>query len=366
MVMARAAVLRGRSANFGIEEISVADELRPGEVRVRIVATGVCHTDLLVRDQILPPRLPAVLGHEGAGIVEAVGAGVDSCGVGDRVVLAPGSCGACRMCLSAHPMHCTSWGPLNLRGRRPDGTTAYRDHEGTELNGHFFGQSSFAERVVVPARSAIRIPDDLPLTTAGPLGCGIQAGAGAVFHTLKARPGMSIAVFGAGAVGLAAVMAARVAGCDRIIAIDLHRSRLDLAGELGATDTLDADTPDIAEHLVRMTGGGVDLAVDAVGLPATARAAVHALAMGGSAAIAGSSGTGQDAAFDLTRLMGRTVHGVIEGDSVPALFIPQLADLHLAGRFPFDRLVRTYPFDDIDTAVKDSESGQTVKPVLLY
>ncbi|RMI32447.1 NAD(P)-dependent alcohol dehydrogenase [Streptomyces triticirhizae] len=362
--MTRAAVLRDTAGDFRIEEVTVADELRADEVRVRIVASGVCHTDLLVRDQVLPPPLPAILGHEGSGVVEATGAGVDGCAVGDRVVLAPLSCGRCRNCRSAHPMHCLHWGPLNLRGRRTDGTTAYRDRDGRELNGHFFGQSSFAGHVVTPQRSVIRVRDDLDLTLAGPLGCGLQAGAGAVFNVLAPQPGASIAVFGAGAVGLAGIMAARIAGCDPIYAVDLHPGRLELATELGATHVLEAG--DVAGELVRRTGGGVDFALDAVGLPATTRGAVDALAMGGVAAIAGSAGSGQDAPLGLTQLMGRTVHGVIEGDSVPALLIPQLMDLHAAGRFPFEKLVRTYAFDDIAAAVKDSESGETVKPILLH
>lgn len=366
MVTTRAAVLRDRAGDFRIEEISVADELRPDEVRVRIVASGVCHTDLLVRDQVLPPALPAVLGHEGSGIVEAVGVGVDTCAVGERVVLTPLSCGRCRNCRSAHPMHCTHWGPLNLRGRRTDGSTAYHDGDGVELNGHFFGQSSFAGQVIVPQRSVIKVRDDLDLRLAGPFGCGLQAGAGAVLNVLAPQPGASIAVFGAGTVGLAGIMAAKIAGCDPIFAVDLHRGRLDLATELGATHVLDADASDIAGQLVRATGGGVDFAIDAVGLPQTARSAVDSLTMSGVAAIAGSAGSGQDVSLGLTQLMGRTVRGVIEGDTVPALFIPQLMNLHAAGRFPFEKLVRTYAFDEIVAAVKDSESGVTVKPILLH
>ncbi|MFI6345958.1 NAD(P)-dependent alcohol dehydrogenase [Streptomyces sp. NPDC050560] len=366
MVTTRAAVLRDRSGDFRIEEISVADELRPDEVRVRIVASGLCHTDLLVRDQVLPPALPAVLGHEGSGIVEAVGVAVATCAPGDRVVLAPLSCGRCRNCQSAHPMHCVYWGPLNLRGRRSDGSTVYRGADGEELNGHFFGQSSFSGQVVVPQRSVVKVRDDLDLTLAGPLGCGLQAGAGAVLNVLAPRPGASIAVFGAGAVGLAGIMAARIAGCDPVYAVDLHPGRLDLALELGATHVVDAAEDDIAGQLVRATGGGVDFALDAVGLPQTARSAVDALTMAGAAAIAGSAGSGKDVSLGLTQLMGRSVHGVLEGDTVPALFIPQLMDLHAAGRFPFEKLVRTYDFDDIAAAVKDSESGETVKPILLH
>jgi aryl-alcohol dehydrogenase len=212
----------------------------------------------------------------------------------------------------------------------------------------------------------VKVRDELELELAGPFGCGLQAGAGAVFNVLKPQPGASIAVFGAGAVGLAGIMAAKIAGCDRIFAVDLHRGRLDLARELGATHTVDAGSDDVVGQMVRATGGGVDFALDAVGLPQTARSALNVLSMGGVAAIAGSGGTGQDVALDLTQLMGRTVHGVIEGDSVPALLIPQLIDLHLDGRFPFEKLVRRYAFDEIGAAVKDSEAGETVKPILIH
>jgi aryl-alcohol dehydrogenase len=363
MVTTIAAVLRDKGAGFRLEEVSVADP-RPDEVLVRLVATGICHTDLLVRDEILPPRSPVVLGHEGSGVVERVGAGVTTLTEGDHVVLTPLSCGRCRTCLTGHPMHCAAWGPLNLRGRRPDGSTAYRDSSGAELNAHFFGQSSFAQRVVVSERAAIRVADEAPLPLLGPLGCGFAAGAGTVLSVLAPGPGAAIAVFGAGAVGLAGVLAAVVAGCTRIVVVDRLPERLDLAKTLGATDILLAGE-DVVTRITELTGG-VGYSLDAVGHPATARAAVDVLTMGGMAAIAGSSGAGQDVSLDLTALMGRTVRGVIEGDSVPALLIPRLIGLYQAGRFPFDQLVRTYPFDEINEAVADSESGRTVKPVLLH
>jgi len=364
MTDTRAAVLREKAAEFVFEDVTVG-EARPGEVSVRLVASGVCHTDLLVRDQVLPPGLPAILGHEGSGVVTAVGAGVTTVAPGDPVVLAPLHCGRCRNCMTAHPMNCDAWGPLNLRGRRADGSTAYRDAQGVDLNGHFFGQSSFAGHVVVNERSVVKVPDTAPLELLGPLGCGLQAGAGTVLRVLDPEPGSAIAVLGAGTVGLAAVMAARVAGCARVIVTDLHAPRRELALELGATDVL-APGPDTVSRIMELTGRGVGYAVDAVGLPQTARTALAVLAMGGTAAIAGSAGSGQDAAFDLTQLMGRRVCGVIEGDSVPGLLIPRLVELYRAGRFPFDRLVRTYPFDELNRAVADSESGATVKPVVLH
>lgn len=337
---------------------------RPDEVLVRIVGTGVCHTDLLVRDQLLPPALPAILGHEGSGVVESVGSAVQSVAAGDAVVLCPLSCGRCRNCRAAHPMQCVAWGPLNLAGRRPDGSTAYRDAADGELSGHFFGQSSFATRVVVNERSVVKVPGDAPLELLGPLGCGLQAGAGTVLNVLRPAVGQSIVVFGAGPVGLAAVMAARLAGCSPIVVVDRYRSRLDLACELGASHAFEAGGDQLVDHISRI-GGGLDLAVDAVGLPETVSQSLAVLAMGGVLAVAGSNGTGRRLSIDPTQLMGRTLHGVIEGDSVPSLQITRLIELHAAGRFPLDKLVRTYRLAEINEAVADSEAGRTVKPVLL-
>lgn len=362
---ATAAVLRDKGGRFTIEPVRL-DAPRPDEVLVRLSGTGLCHTDLLSRDGVLPPAPPVVLGHEGSGVVQAVGAAVTTVSVGDHVVLAPAHCGVCRMCLAGHPMHCVQFAPLNLRGRRPDGSTAYRDADGGELNAHYFGQSSLASHTVVGARGVVRVDRDAPLDLLGPLGCGFQTGAGAVLETLRPPAGSTLAVFGAGAVGLAAVMAARVAGCGRVVVVDLHPHRLDLARELGATDTFLAGQEGLAADIVAATGGGVDFAVDAVGLPQTLRTAVHVLAMGGTAVLVGSAGTGQDVSLGLVPLMGRTVKGVLEGDVVPALFIPRLLALHHAGAFPFDRLIRTYPFADIEEAVRDAETGRTVKPVLVH
>ncbi|MFE2720809.1 NAD(P)-dependent alcohol dehydrogenase [Kitasatospora sp. NPDC059327] len=365
MLSVKAAVARGKGGPFTVEDV-LLEPPRADEVLVRLVATGLCHTDLLALDQILPPGLPAVLGHEGSGVVVAVGAGVTSVAPGDPVVLAPMSCGSCRPCLTGHPMHCVAFLPLNLRGRRADGSTAYRDADGAEVNGHFFGQSSFADHVVAHWRSVVKVRADAPLELLGPLGCGLQTGAGAVLGVFAAPPGSSLVVFGAGPVGLAAVMAARIAGCSRIVAVDLHRARLDLALELGATDVFDGAQDDVAAAVVRLSGGGVDFALDAVGLPRTGRAAVESLAVGGTAGIVGSAGTGQDLSVGLVQLLGRTVKGILQGDSVPQLLIPRLLDFFLAGRFPLDRLVRPYPLADINRAVADAVAGTAVKPVLMH
>ncbi|WP_433463598.1 NAD(P)-dependent alcohol dehydrogenase [Spirillospora sp. CA-128828] len=366
MVSIRAAVVRDKGAPFAIEELSLA-EPRPDEVLVRTVATGVCHTDLLTRDQILPPGPPAVLGHEGSGVVEAVGPAVTSVAVGDTVVLGPISCGGCRNCLRGHPMSCETFMPMNFGGRRADGSTGCTDATGAEVNAHYFGQSSFGSHMLTHQRCVVKVPAGAPLELLGPLGCGLQTGAGAVLNSLNPPAGSSIAVFGAGGVGLAAVMAAALTGCSTIIVVDLQDSRLALARELGATHTVNAGAEDAVARIQEITGGGADFSLDAVGLPLTARQAVDAVNIGGTAGIVGAAGFGSEIPIDLaTLLTSRTVKGIVEGDSVPQLFVPTLIELYLAGRFPFDRLVRTYAFDEINKAVEDAESGETIKPVLVF
>lgn len=366
MITSKAAVIRERGGIFRVEEVSL-DDPRADEVLVRTVATGVCHTDMVVRDQILPPGPPAVLGHEGAGIVEVVGSDVKSVAVGDHVVLAPLSCHLCRNCLTGHPMHCLSFTHLNFGGRRPDGSTAYRDQYGQELNAHFFGQSSFGNYLIANERCVVKVSEQAPLELLGPMGCGLQTGAGAVLNALAPAAGSSIVIFGAGGVGLAAVMGAVLAGCDPIIAVDLHKSRLDAATELGATHGVNASDDDVVEQIQMITRGGADFALDAVGLPTTLRNAFSALNIGGTACLVGSGALGQEVSFDLMHLLaGRSVKGIIEGDSVPDLFIPQLVGFYLAGRFPFDKIVEKYSFDEINIAVEDSKFGRAIKPVLVY
>lgn len=365
MSVGRAAVIREKSGPFCVEDVEVG-EPRPDEVLVRTVASGICHTDLIVRDQVLPPGPPVILGHEGAGVVEAVGSGVSSLAPGDHVVLAPVACSACRNCLVGHPMNCELFMPLNFGGRRGDGSSAYRDASGADLNAHFFGQSSLSSQVVVPERSAVKVSDQAPLELLGPLGCGVQTGAGAVLCALAPDPGASIAVFGAGAVGLSAVMGAVIAGCDPIIAVDLNASRLDTAVELGATHAVHASEKAV-EQIQAITGGGADFTLDAVGLPVTLRQAVDALNVGGTAGLVGANAVGQEVSLDLVNLLfGRTVKGVVEGDTVPSLFIPRLVDLYLRGRFPFDKIVTRYPFAEINAAIADVEAGRAIKPVLIY
>jgi aryl-alcohol dehydrogenase len=244
--------------------------------------------------------------------------------------------------------------------RRLDGAALSGD-----VHGSFFAQSSFATHALATASNIVRVPRDAPLELLGPLGCGFQTGAGAVLNSLKVRAGSSIAILGVGAVGLAAVMAARIAGAGPIIAVDINPQRLVLATELGATHTINARTEDVAARTTEITGAGVNYSLEITGLPKMLRLAVDLLAPLGIAALIGGAPAGAEAAIDMNGLLaGRTVRGIAQGDSVPQIFIPTLIDMHRQGVFPFDRLIRFYDFEDINAAVEDTRRGDTIKAVL--
>jgi aryl-alcohol dehydrogenase len=340
---------------------------RADEVLVRIVATGLCHTDLVVRDQVYPVPLPIVLGHEGAGIVEAVGSAVRKVGPGDHVALSFLHCGRCRPCLDGSLASCANFNDINFAGQRPDGSHALSLADGgATLRDRFFAQSSFGTFAIAHEANTVKVRDDGPLELLGPLGCGIQTGAGTVLRALRVAAGASFAVAGAGAVGLSAVMAARAAGATTIIAVDVVPARLDLARELGATHAINGGETDAVAEIRRVTGGGVDYALDTTGLPALIEQCVEALRQRGTAAILGASRADAVIQLPANAFMQscKALMGVVEGDSVPDVLIPQLLDLHMQGRFPFDRLVRFYDFDQINQAAADVESGATVKPII--
>lgn len=365
MVKIQAAVLREKSGRFSFESVDV-DGPRADEVLVRIVATGICHTDLSVRDQFIPVTLPAVLGHEGAGIVEAIGDHVTKVEPGDSVVLSYCFCGTCFNCRRSSYSCCSKLPALNFGGVRLDtGRSPYSDDSGAPVSGLFFGQSSFASHSLARECNVVKIRSDVPLELMGPLGCGIQTGAGTVMNSLKPSSGDSIVVFGAGSVGLSAVMAAVVVGCATIIAVDLHQNRLDLARELGATHALKADSGDVVKQIVALTGDGAQFTIECTGSPKVLRQAVEALRITGVCAIVGAAPRGTEVSLPMGLLgSGRTIKGVIEGDSIADLFIPELIELWREGRFPFDKLIRRYPMAQINEAIAASESGEVLKPVL--
>lgn len=350
--MATAAVLREVGGPLRLEPVELTD-LRPGEVRVRMAGVGVCHTDLVAQRGLVPLPLPAVLGHEGAGTIEAVGPGVDTHAPGDPVVLSFDSCGACPTCTTRTPAYCEAFRALNYAGTRRDGTTTLRG-----VHGSWLGQSSFATHAIASVRNAVAVPAGLPLERLGPLGCSLLTGAGAVLNVLRPSPGEDVAVFGAGAVGLAAVMAARAAGCAEVVAIDPNPERRALAAALGASRTCDpAEVGRLRVHH----------SVDAVGTGPVIAAALRVLRSPGHCATVGFRGPRNEVTIDQGHLlMGRRLSGVIEGDADPQVLIPELIELHRTGAFPFERLVRTYAFEEINDALAAAERGDVVKAVVVF
>lgn len=362
-----AAVARTPGEPLTIEELEL-DDLRHGEVRVRMVATGICHTDAIVRDGVYPTPFPAVLGHEGAGVVEAVGEGVTSVAAGDHVILAAAYCGHCSRCRRGEMAYCENLMAADFGGRRLDGSTAL-SLDGRPISSHFFGQSSFATHANVVEESVVKVPRDLPLEHLSPLGCGFNTGAGTVLNELRPEIGSSVAVFGTGAVGAAAVMAARVADCATVIAVDVHDARLELARELGATHVVNSRAQDLGEALADATGGaGVDFVVDTTGRPELLRAAADAIAVRGTVALVGAAKPGAEVTFEIggSLVKGWTFKTVVQGSSVPQSFLPQLIQLWREGRFPIDKLTKDYRLEDINQGFADSSNGTTIKPVVVF
>ncbi|WP_146822199.1 NAD(P)-dependent alcohol dehydrogenase [Alicyclobacillus suci] len=357
----KAAVIHSKDEDFQIETLNL-DAPKTNEVLVRIVGAGVCHTDAVVREQMIPVPLPAVLGHEGSGIVEKVGPGVTNIEPGDHVVLSFSSCGQCENCLSGHPSTCVHMNELNFGGFASD--NSHRLHQGGKEVSTFFGQSSFATYAVTHERNVVKVDKDVDLALLGPLGCGIQTGSGTVLNKLMPRPGDSIAIYGCGAVGLSAVMAAKIAGCSTIVAVDVHDSRLELAKELGATHVLNGKTVDVISEIKKITNGGTHYAVETTGVTPVVLQSVRALRALGTVAIVGATG---EVTFNVQLDImgeGKSVVGVVEGDAVPQLFIPKLIRYYKEGKFPFDRLVGFYDFEQINQAFEDSKNGLVVKPIL--
>lgn len=357
-----AAVVRASDQPFTLEELEL-DEPRDNEVLVRVVATGICHTDLGIRASGLVPY-PVVLGHEGAGVVERVGSQVTNVQPGDYVVLSYFTCTTCQNCRNGQSSNCDLYFPGNFAGTRLDGSHTL--HKGDEpISGVFFNQSSFATYALAHVNNIVKVPQDLPLELLGPMGCGIMTGAGGVINALQATPGSSIAIFGVGSVGLSAVMAARLVGCTTIIGVDLKPQRLELAHELGATHTINATEADPVEVIGQITGNGAQYSIEAIGLPDTLRQAVECLRMTGVCGLIGVPKPGSMLNIDMFSILnGRTVRGIIMGDSVPEYFIPHLLELYRQDRFPFDKMIKFYPFEQINEAIHDTEVGQTVKAVL--
>lgn len=359
-----AAVARERFGPFSVEQVELT-EPRADELLVKIVASGMCQTDQHGRDGYYNTPLPAVFGHEGAGVVEAVGKGVTAFRPGDHVILSFPWCGTCPNCRREMEAHCQHSFDLKMNGSRADGSTLI-SQGGKPIYSAFFQQSSFATYAIANERYAVKLRNDAPLDLVGPFACSGQTGAGAVLNSLKPRAGDAFAVFGVGAVGLSSLMAARIAGCDPIIAVDIHEKRLALARELGATHTINhSGRTDVVQEIRKITGGGVRHAIEASAIPAVLREAVEALMPAGTCVLLGSAPPGSEVSLDMPFLQnGRAVHGVMQGESRPREFLPKLVDYLMDGKMPVERMITFYPLADINRAAQDSNDGTVIKPVL--
>lgn len=356
---ATAAVLESAGAPFTLREVDLQAP-RPDEVLVRLHSVGICGTDLEFAT-FFPT--PVVLGHEGAGVVEQVGTRVTSVAPGDHVAMSFTSCGDCPLCLTGSPAYCRRFDAVNFSGRRPDGSSAV-SLDGAEINAHFLGQSSFATYAVVNARAVVPIDKGIDLAHVGPFGCGFQTGAGGVFNVLRPPPGSSLVVFGAGAVGVAAILAATVSGCAVVAAVDVNPDKLDAARLLGATHGVLFEGS--AELLRAIAPHGFDFAIDTTGQSEVLRTAVEALGPLGQCGVIGV-GPSETMTFDWRSILnGRTVTGIIAGSSVPQVFLPRLLELHAAGRFPVDRMLSYFRFDQINEAVDAVRRGSVGKVVLRF
>lgn len=364
MTAGRAAILE--SGSFVVADVEF-DDPGPGEVLVKVVASGLCHTDLGVMAGGIPFPTPGIIGHEGAGIVEAVGSGVTSVTPGDKVLLSFTSCGECAACTSGHSAYCTTWLPRNLSGLLRDEGSAGVTRDGETVANHFFGQSSFASHAIADERSVVKVAADADLVVLAPLGCGVLTGFGSMWNVLDPQESDSVAIYGTGAVGLSAVMAAAMKRPAQLIAIDMVDERLELAREFGATATINARTEIVAERLAELTGGhGVTKSFDTTGSPNVARGALDAAAVGGTVLVCGAPPPGTEIAVDIQGiLVGKILRGVTMGDTNPHDLIPKLVALHAAGQLPLERLQARYDLDDIGHAARDMHSGATVKPVIV-
>jgi Zn-dependent alcohol dehydrogenase len=359
-----AAVVQELHGPFVVRDVEL-DEPGPGEVLVKVAATGFCHTDGIARHGDLPFPVPGVLGHEGAGTVAAVGPGVTSVHEGQAVVIGWPSCGACRNCQDGEPRYCLRLGEAIVGGHRLDGPSALRTRDGEPLASHFFGQSSFATYSLTTESALVPVPEGLPVEMMGPLACGLSTGAGAVFHTARPLPGASLVVYGVGTVGLAAIMAATNSPATTIIAVDRHASRLGMATEMGATHVVDAADTNVVEAINDICGGPADVALECTGVISVVRQAVDSVGMRGTCILIGGAPAGAEFSVDhLSTLWGKSIVGTLGGSGRSLRLIGGLMGLYAQGRFPFDRLVEYFPLERIEEAVEASYSGDVIKPVL--
>jgi len=360
-----AAVVKEKGSNFELQKV-ILDAPGREEVLVKIVATGICHTDMVARDFVMgSPNFPVILGHEGSGIIEKVGEDVHHLKVGDHVVLSYGFCGECEICRTGNPAYCYEFFQRNFSGATVDGDHHHHDQAGNAINDNFFSQSSFATYAIAHKNNVIAVPKEVPLEILGPLGCGIQTGAGAIINTLRIKVGSSVVISGTGAVGLSAVMAAKASSATTIIAVDINAERLAFAKELGATHIINSLNENVPQRILEILPNGVQYGVDTTGRNEVINNTLNSMAPVGELAIIGVATKPLELATNIFLTKGYKIKFVNQGDSVSEEFIPKLIKMYQNGQFPFDKLIKTYSFEDINQAVEDSEKGKTIKSVLL-
>lgn len=361
-MLSKAAVIKKIGEDYVIENIEVAPP-KANEILVKVAGCGLCHTDECCRDGTIPMDMPLVLGHEGSGVVLEIGPGVEKINVGDHVVLSTGWCGDCEMCLTGYPSLCVDNYKLNFCGVMADGTSRL-SFNGVPL-GNLFGQGTFSEYAVVHKNNAVVVDKDIDLTILGPLGCGIQTGAGTVLNGLKCEFGTSIVIFGTGAVGCSAIMAAKILNCQNIIAVDVVPEKLEFAKELGATHVINSkETIDIAKEVQDITKGGAHYSIDTTGNPTVINQAMYSLRINGQCAAIAVSGEVTMHLFNALTMQGKGIKGYVEGNSIAKLFIPKMIEYYKAGLFPFDKLMKVYEMDQINEAFDDVRKGKAIKAII--
>ena len=362
----KAAVMYETNKPLKVEKVTL-DEPQANEVLVKIMATGVCHSDLHFMKGEMPAATPVVPGHEGAGVVEKVGLGVTTLQPGDHVVLMVSfSCGKCHYCVKGQPTRCVENLPIMSMATLPGGHK--RLHKGAQELHHLFGLASFAEYTVVHERSAVKIRDDAPFEVVCLLGCGVSTGIGAAINTTGLRPGESIVVFGCGGVGLSAIMGAKLAGAGKIIAVDTLSKKLKMAKKLGADFLINAKKEEPIGKIMELTGGGADYSLECIGnvdVMAQAFASIH---YGGKFIVVGMAPLGTiitAAPFEF--LLGKTITGTVQGDIIPSVDIPRYVDLFMDGKLPIDKLIsHTYSLDQINEAFQALERGEVIRSVIKF
>lgn len=360
----KAAFVEEKGTPYQIRTLELA-EPEGFDILVKMVASGLCRSDYGERTGN-SVEFPNVLGHEGAGIVEKVGEAVTEVKPGDHVILSYGYCGRCKHCVEGHPSSCSDWLAINNQGVNKRGDYVLHTTEGKPVN-NFFNQSAFSTHCLVDETNIVKVDKDIDLRILGPLGCGLGTGSGAVFSVLKPKAASSIAIFGTGAVGFAAIMAAKIVGCQMIIAIDINEKRLEVAKECGATHVINSKNTNPAEEIMKLSANqGMDYVIDTTGVPAVMTQALHSVTNSGTfIPLAVTKKEFQlNTFFDLV-FGNKKIEGVLIGNTIPKIHLVHLIDFYKKGQFPFDRFIKFYSFDDINQAEADSLTGEVIKSVVV-